>query len=97
MAADIGLDDQGCLQLHGRLDRQAVESLWPRIAPLQGRVRALELSGLSGIDSAGLALLVTLATAGATVQGEVPGLLDLATAYRLPASLALPIPSALPV
>lgn len=97
MAADLRLDANGCLHLDGRLDRKRVETLWPQLQPLQPRMTAIQLAGLSGLDSAGLAFLVTLANAGITLQGTAPDLAELSAAYRLPASLVLPSTSPFPV
>lgn len=74
------------LAFAGTLDRAAVAQLWPRLPkPLDG-VRRFDLSGVTGVDSAGLALLAELAAlAGGqvSIQGHPPGLDELRAAYRL--------------
>lgn len=87
--ADVRLSGDGCLHLSGRLDRAAVVALWPRLQGLAGQARTLDLGAVSGLDSAGLALVSLLAGQGLSVQGTAPGLEDLAAAYRLPPGLAL--------
>lgn len=75
------------LRLDGLLDRAAVASTWASLRPLLDGVRTVDARGLSGVDSAGLALLAELAAMGLRVDGAPPGLAELSAAYRLDASL----------
>lgn len=85
--------DDGTLRLQGELDRDAATALWPRLGTMAGNVRRVDLAGVTGIDSAGVALLAELA-ARVRQQGHVlvldgapAGLNELRAAYRLGADL----------
>ncbi|HJR73759.1 MAG TPA: STAS domain-containing protein [Luteimonas sp.] len=70
----------------GALERAAVAALWRQAQPLLKDLRRLDLSAVSAVDSAGLALLAELAErigAGVQVEGDPPGLAELRAAYRL--------------
>lgn len=69
----------------GALDRLAAAQLWPRAQAQLAGVRRLDLSAVSAVDSAGLALLAELAARidGVAVVGRPPGLDELRAAYRL--------------
>ncbi len=93
--------DAGTLVFRGALTRAAIAGLWRQLQPLRngrtgiggpdpGRpaVSLIDLSAVSRVDSAGLALLAALAGAGQadshiTVVGAPAGLAELRTAYRL--------------
>ncbi|KRA16992.1 MULTISPECIES: STAS domain-containing protein [unclassified Lysobacter] len=69
----------------GALERAAVAALWRQAQPLLKDLRRLDLSAVSEVDSAGLALLAELAARapGVSVIGTPPGLTELRAAYRL--------------
>ena len=69
----------------GALERAAVAALWRQVQPLLKDLRRLDLSAVSDVDSAGLALLAELAARapGIHVIGAPPGLSELRAAYRL--------------
>ena len=78
----------------GALDRSAATSLWPQLPGLLEGAMRLDLSGISQLDSAGLALLVETAAQlrarhgeQIAVLGTPPGLEDLRAAYRLSTAL----------
>jgi len=85
--------EDGTVHLHGMLDRAAASALWPQLQPLLGRLQAVDLTAVSGVDSAGVALLATLAAAvraqarELVLHGEPAGLNELRAAYRLGADL----------
>jgi len=94
MPAEVRLSDDACLHLSGQLDRAAVSALWPQLEKLRHRAQHLCMDGITHLDSAGLALLSTLACDGLTVRGTATGLQELTAAYRLQDSLVLSSPSA---
>ncbi|TBV72266.1 STAS domain-containing protein [Pseudoxanthomonas winnipegensis] len=78
----------------GALDRAAAQALWPSAQRALDGAQRLDVSAVSALDSAGLALLVALAArlraAGSgpvTVEGAAPGLAELCAAYRLTPAL----------
>jgi len=73
------------LAFAGTLDRTAVVALWPQVSATLAGVRRFDLTAVTSLDSAGLALLAELAAlaGGVSVQGRPPGLDELRTAYRL--------------
>jgi len=80
------------LCLHGTLDRAAVVALWPQLTPLPVALRHVNVQAVTGIDSAGLALLAELAAqlrkrGTVTIIGMPPGLAELSAAYRLTPTL----------
>lgn len=80
--------DGQALRLEGRLDRAGATALWPQAQAQLDGARTLDLSGVEGLDSAGLALLAEAAArmrAGGAVQvlGAPAGLAELCAAYRL--------------
>lgn len=81
--------DGDTLVFAGELDRDAAAALWPQARALVAGARRFDLSAVSSVDSAGLALLAELAglAPGVDVQGEPAGLAELRAAYRLDASL----------
>lgn len=89
-AAEASLRKDGdTLVFAGALDRAAAAALWPQARALVAGARRFDLSAVSSVDSAGLALLAELAeqAPGVDVQGEPSGLAELRAAYRLDASL----------
>lgn len=73
------------LRFAGALVRAQVPGLWPQaLAALDG-VRRIDLTTVSVVDSAGIALLAELAERIGTVaiDGDPPGLAELRSAYRL--------------
>jgi len=81
--------DAGTLAFSGVLDRAAVPALWPRTLEMLAGVQRFDLTGVAGVDSAGLALLVELAqrAGDVSVAGDPPGLDGLRRAYRLSPTL----------
>ncbi len=80
------------LAFAGALSRDAVAALWPQALRALPGVQRFDLSMVSSVDSAGLAMLSALAGAaaggdGIDVTGDPPGLADLRAAYRLDAAL----------
>jgi phospholipid transport system transporter-binding protein len=73
------------LAFAGALDRTAVAALWSQAQSQLAGVRRLDLSAVTRVDSAGLALLAELAARidGVTVVGRPDGLDELRAAYRL--------------
>ena len=73
------------LQFTGTLDRAAAAALWPQLQKNIAGVRYFDLSAVTGVDSAGLALLAELAELAGRVElrGHPDGLDELRTAYRL--------------
>jgi len=73
------------LAFTGMLDRTAVVTLWPQVAATLAGVRRFDLTTVTSVDSAGLALLAELAAlaGGVSVHGRPAGLDELRTAYRL--------------
>ena len=81
--------DGSALAFAGALSRDAVAALWPQALALVAGVERFDLSAVSQVDSAGLALLVELAQRGGAVSvtGDPPGLDGLRRAYRLSPTL----------
>ena len=79
------------LVLTGALVRASVAGAWKSaIASIAG-VRRFDLTGVSVVDSAGVALLAELAAraaGGLAIEGTPQGLEELRAAYRLDPSLA---------
>ena len=79
------------LVLTGALVRASVAGAWKTaIASIAG-VRRFDLTGVSVVDSAGVALLAELAAragGGLAIEGTPQGLEELRAAYRLDPSLA---------
>lgn len=80
----------------GVLDRAACTGLWSSASQLLAGTQRLNLSQVTAVDSAGLALLAELAArlrAAGTLpqwQGEPAGLSELRAAYRLTPGLDFP-------
>lgn len=81
--------DGNTLAFAGALSREAVAALWPQARALASGTERFDLSAVSSVDSAGLALLVELAQRGdgVEVSGDPPGLDGLRRAYRLSPTL----------
>ena len=73
------------LVFHGELDRAAAAVLWPQARAQRAGVRRFDLSAVTRVDSAGLAMLAELAAGleGVVVSGQPAGLVELRAAYRL--------------
>jgi len=84
------------LVFDGALDRAAATALWPQASRALDGIRALDLSAVSRVDSAGLALLAELLArlraqgAAPVLIGQPAGLAELRDAYRLGAELDFP-------
>ena len=81
--------DGPALAFAGALVREAVPALWADARRLAADAERFDLSAVSSVDSAGLALLVELAQrgGGVPVSGDPPGLDGLRRAYRLSPTL----------
>ena len=97
---DLSLQRDGtALRLAGALDRAAASAAWPALLPLLDGARVLDVSGVTRLDSAGLALLAEAAArlsaqgAPARIEGHPEGLAALRAAYRLDAGLGYAGPS----
>lgn len=93
MAAATVSRNADTLVFHGPLARAAVAALWQQAEPLRAGIGRLDLSAVSQVDSAGLALLAALADGGVAgdgiaVVGAPAGLAELRAAYRLDERLA---------
>jgi len=81
------------LRLSGPLDRAAASAAWPALSALLDGVQVLDLSAVTRLDSAGLALLAEavarLSAHGVAprIEGSPEGLAELRAAYRLDAGL----------
>jgi phospholipid transport system transporter-binding protein len=91
--------DGTALVFSGVLDRAAATALWPSLTSLDG-VLQLDLTAVTRVDSAGVALLAELAArlrdrGGApTIVGSPAGFNELCAAYRLAPTLDFNAPSA---
>ena len=99
-APDLALRRDGAvLHLAGTLDRAAPSAAWPALLPLLDGAQALDLSALTRLDSAGLALLAEVAArlsaqgAAPRIDGTPEGLADLCAAYRLNPALGYADPN----
>jgi phospholipid transport system transporter-binding protein len=82
--------DGATLRFAGALLRDQVAGLWRKATPLLGDAGRFDLSAVTAVDSAGVALLAELAAragSGVAVDGLPPGLAELRAAYRLNAGL----------
>lgn len=87
--------DGDALVFSGPLLRDAVPALWRELSKDTAGVRRLDLTAVERLDSAGLALLSTLATragGSVTVSGTPAGLDVLRGAYRLDDALGFTNP-----
>ncbi len=86
-AEAAGLERKGeTLRFTGALLRDRIAGTWRHALPLLGGARRFDLTGLTRVDSAGVALLAELAAragAGLTIDGAPAGLAELRAAYRL--------------
>lgn len=78
------------LSLSGALDRDAATASWSQALAEVDGARVLDVSAVTALDSAGLAMLVALAERmqDASIEGAPPGMSDLLAAYRLRPTLA---------
>ena len=79
--------DGDVLRIEGPLDGPAVARVWAGLAPLLSGARAVDVSAVPQVDSAGVALLAELAAGGLRIDGAPAGLAELGAAYRLDATL----------
>lgn len=87
-AAEARVSRQGdALRFEGALVREAVPALWRAAKAQAAGAARLDITPVTRIDSAGLALLSALAADGLPVAGDPPGLAGLRAAYRLDADL----------
>ena len=82
MAAEANLAD-GRLVLSGELDRAAASVLWAQLGAHAGSIVHIDLQAVTAVDSAGLALLSSLASPALQLAGKPAGLDELVAAYRL--------------
>ncbi len=96
-AAATVVRDGDTLRFGGALLREGVAALWRQLSAGAGGtsgIRALDLSGVDRIDSAGLALVSLIAARGEGVElrgvaeGRPVGFAELREAYRLGHGLA---------
>jgi phospholipid transport system transporter-binding protein len=75
------------LRFAGAVLRDEVAGLWRKALPLLAATRRLDLTAVTQVDSAGVALLAELAARagdhGLVIDGTPPGLAELRAAYRL--------------
>jgi phospholipid transport system transporter-binding protein len=79
------------LRFTGALLRDDIAALWRRALPLAAGANRFDLTSVTRVDSAGVALLAELATrsgAAVAIDGIPPGLAELRAAYRLTPGLA---------
>ncbi len=81
---------EDALVFDGVLTRPVVASAWRAAEPLLTGATRIDLTAVSRLDSAGLALLATLARAAGIrdIEGTPAGHAELRAAYRLDDSLA---------
>jgi len=81
--------DGDALAFAGDVVAASVPALWSQAQAGRAGAARLDLSAITTLDSAGLALLAELAGDGAlAVDGTAPGLAELCRAYRLTPTLA---------
>jgi len=81
--------DGDALAFAGDVVAASVPALWSQAQAGRAGAARLDLSAVTTLDSAGLALLAELAGDGALrVDGTPPGLTELCRAYRLTPTLA---------
>ncbi len=85
--------EAGTLHLSGRLQRDAVAALWAAVSREQD-ISAIDLSGVTALDTAGLALLVCVVRRAMVHANVMPAVLhppsslpSLCTAYRIGSTL----------
>lgn len=81
------------LHLSGRLQRDAMATLWASL-PREQAISAIDLSGVTALDTAGLAALVCIVRRANVRTGSIPALLhppagyaSLCAAYRIGSTL----------
>ncbi|MDO5506408.1 MAG: STAS domain-containing protein [Pseudoxanthomonas suwonensis] len=82
-AAEASVSRDGeALRFAGALTAAQVPALWASLRN-SAAARTLDLQAVTALDSAGLALLSSLAGEHVEVRGQPPGLHELRAAYRL--------------
>ena len=81
--------DADTLRFGGELLTAGIRDAWMRALPMLAGVRRFDVSGVSQVDSAGIALLAELAqrAGGVAIDGDPAGLSALRAAYRLTPAL----------
>ncbi len=81
--------DADTLRFVGELLTPRIRDAWTRALPMLGGVRRFDVTGVTQVDSAGIALLAELAqrSGGVAVDGDPAGLSALRAAYRLTPTL----------
>jgi phospholipid transport system transporter-binding protein len=81
--------DADTLRFDGDLRTACIRDAWTRALPLLAGVRRFDVSRVSQVDSAGIALLAELAqrAGGVAIDGDPAGLSSLRAAYRLTPAL----------
>jgi phospholipid transport system transporter-binding protein len=81
--------DADTLRFGGELLTARVHDTWARALPMLAGVRRFDVSGVTHVDSAGIALLAELAqrAGGISIDGDPAGLSALRAAYRLTPAL----------
>ena len=80
--------DGNALAFAGDVVAASVPALWPQAQAGRAGAARLDLSAVTTLDSAGLALLAELGGDGSlAVEGTPPGLAELCRAYRLTPTL----------
>lgn len=77
------------LRFVGAMTRAQIAALWRQAMPQLEGVHRFDLVAVSGVDSAGVALLAELAArcGAVAIDGVPPGLAELRAAYRLAPAL----------
>jgi phospholipid transport system transporter-binding protein len=71
------------IALPERVTRADVARLWRELGPRAATAARIELAGVREIDSAGVALVLELAAAGAAIDNAPPRYVALAAAHRV--------------
>ena len=81
--------DADTLRFGGELLTPRIRDAWTRALPMLGGVRRFDVTGVTQVDSAGIALLAELAerAGGVAIDGDPLGLAALRAAYRLTPTL----------
>ena len=81
--------DADTLRVSGELLTPHIRDAWTRALPMLGGVRRFDVTGVTQVDSAGIALLAELAqrAGGVAIEGDPAGLSALRAAYRLTPAL----------
>jgi phospholipid transport system transporter-binding protein len=81
--------DADTLRVSGELLTPHIRDAWTRALPMLVGVRRFDVTGVTQVDSAVIALLAELAqrAGGVAIEGDPPGLSALRAAYRLTPAL----------